>query len=88
MRLEPNDIRELAPLLRECVRQAVEEIAASDAKFGERLAYPEAEAAALLGVAKHTLRDMRLRGEISGKLAGKKMTYDRRELLRWLAERE
>jgi len=29
----------------------------------ERLAFPEAEAAALIGVAKHILRDGRLRGE-------------------------
>lgn len=50
----------------------------------ERLAFPEAEAAALCGVAKHVLRDARLRGEVTGRLLGKKMIYERGELLRFL----
>jgi len=53
----------------------------------ERLAFPEAEAAALCGVAKHVLRDARLRGEICGRLLGKKMIYERGELLRFLNAR-
>ena len=34
--------------------------------LGDRLGYPEAEAAALLGIERHVLRDCRLRGEIRG----------------------
>lgn len=53
----------------------------------ERLAYPEAEAAMLLGVARHVLRDARLRGEIKATRIGKRIVYARDELLRFLARR-
>ena len=86
MKLDTSDIADLKPLLAEVVRTVLAEVQDADAKLNGRLAYPEAEAAALCGLAKHSLRDCRLRGEIRGQLAGKKIIYDRRELLRYLAE--
>ncbi len=51
----------------------------------DRLAYPEAEAASLLGLKSHQLRDARLRGEIQAvRLAGR-IGYTREELAGYLA---
>ena len=50
----------------------------------ERLGYTEAEAAELIGVAKHVLRDARYRSEISAKLVGKKYIYTRESLIEYL----
>ncbi len=51
----------------------------------DRLGFPEAEAAALLGVPRHVLRDCRLRGEICARLVGKKNIYSRESLVKFLA---
>ena len=53
----------------------------------DRLAYSEAEAAALLGVQRYVLRDARLRGEIAGCRIGKGIRYEREELLDFLRRR-
>ena len=52
----------------------------------ERIGYPEAEAAELLGIGKHVLRDARLRGEIHATKIGKRIVYSRNELMRWLGD--
>jgi hypothetical protein len=53
-----------------------------------RLAYPEAEAARLLGLRAHQLRDCRLRGEIEASVGpGRKVLYTREQLLAYLAGR-
>lgn len=80
----------LEALVRAIAAQAAQEALAaySAADLGsrdDRLAYTEPEAAQLLGVRSHVLRDARLRGELTGRRAGKRVIYDRRELLRWLA---
>lgn len=46
-----------------------------------RLAYSEAEAAALMGVPRHTLRDCRLRGEVQAVRVGKQIRYSRAALV-------
>jgi hypothetical protein len=85
VRLEPADIADLQPVIAAAVRATLEQIHAEDATLdGERIGYPEAEAAALIGVRSHVLRDARLRGEINGRLVGKKIVYARSELLRFL----
>jgi hypothetical protein len=87
MRLEANDIADLQPIIAAAVRSTLEQIQADEAKLdGQRLGYPEGEAAALLGVRSHVLRDARLRGEINGKLIGKRIVYARSELLRFIGE--
>ena len=78
---EDTDLR---PLIEREVAETVERLEDERAKLGNRLGYPEAEAAALLGVARHTLRDCRLRGEIEGRLVGKKIIYFRDELIRFM----
>ena len=77
----------LGDVVKVAVREAMAEHMVADAKLSvEALALNEAQAAQAMGVAKHSLRDARLRGLIHGRLLGKKIVYDRRELLRFLAE--
>lgn len=84
MKLEAADIADLAPVIRAAVVAVLDELRDRDTGLGDRLAYPEAESAALLGIAPHCLRDCRLRGEIVGRFAGKKIIYSRSELVRFL----
>ena len=55
---------------------------------GDRLAYPESEAAQLLGVKSHVLRDARLRGEITGAKLGRGYAYTRADLLAFIERRK
>ena len=85
MRLEPSDIQDLAPVIREVVRATLDQMQANaDRLPADRLAFSEAEAAGLLGLARHTLRDMRARGEICAKKCGKEFRYSRQVLLDFL----
>jgi hypothetical protein len=55
---------------------------------GDRLAFSEAEAARMLGLHVHQLRDARLRHEIEASVGpGKKILYRREDLLAYLASR-
>jgi hypothetical protein len=69
---------ELAPI----VEAAVEAIVARRERMGdtERIGYPEPEAARLLGLACHQLRDARRRGEIAGRRIGRSVVYSRQAL--------
>lgn len=51
-----------------------------------RLAYSEPEAASLLGVKPHVLRDARIRGEIFATRVGGRLAYTRNELMSYLEE--
>ncbi|HEV3005313.1 MAG TPA: helix-turn-helix domain-containing protein [Pirellulales bacterium] len=81
MRLE-LDPADLTPI----VRTALAEVLAERDRLGdtERLGYPEPEAARLLGLASHQLRDARRRGEIDGRRIGRSVVYSRQALLTWL----
>jgi len=58
------------------------------AKLNGRLAYSEAEAAALLGLEPHQLRDERRRGRIQASVGpGRKIMYTRQDLLDYLHSR-
>lgn len=81
MRIDPNDINDLKPLIRHVVTSMLDEIESRDARLGDRIAYSEAEAAGLLGVPRHVLRDARLRGEIAAKKIGKEYRYSRSALI-------
>jgi hypothetical protein len=83
MRIEFED-NDLAPLIERVVVRVLDQREADDAKLADRLAYSEAEAAALLGVRRHVLRDARLRRELDGAKVGKRIMYTREELLRFL----
>jgi len=76
---------ELRPLIREIVAEIFQQQQADDAKLvGDRLYYREVEAAALLGLPSHRLRDCRRRGEIVGTQVGRGIGYTRDELLDFL----
>jgi hypothetical protein len=49
-----------------------------------RLAFSEPEAATLLGVRQHVVRDARLRGEIESTHVGGRIAYTRHDLLKYL----
>ena len=75
MKLDASDIDDLRPLIAAAVRATIDEIDADKARLGDRLAFPENEAAGLLGVPRHVLRDCRLRREIVGARVGRRVVY-------------
>jgi hypothetical protein len=86
MKLDASDIEDLRPVIAAVVGEVLERMNGHAAKLGDRLAFPEAEAAALCGLPKHVLRDARLRKEVRGKKIGKGVVYERGELLRYLVK--
>ena len=57
------------------------------AKLGDKLCYSEADAARLLGLREHQLRDARLAGKVRcSQITGRRIRYTREDLLRYLAE--
>ena len=78
------DREELRPLVKLAVAEALDHLEAERAKFSGRLAFTEPEAAALLGVKAHVLRDCRRRGELDGAKAGSRILYTRDDLLQFL----
>ncbi len=78
------DEAELRPLIEATVKASLEQVEDDRAKLGARLAFSEAEAAALLGVKTHVLRDCRLRGEIQTKKVGKSFRYSREQLVQFM----
>jgi hypothetical protein len=84
MKLEAADIPELRPVIAEIVRAVLDEIDADQAKLNGRLGYGESEAATLLGVERHVLRDCRLRGQIHARRIGKRVVYSRAALENFL----
>jgi hypothetical protein len=79
------DDGDLEPLITKVVAKVLAQREVNGEKLGDRLAYNEAEAAALLGVKAHVLRDCRLRGELVGSKVGKRVMYSRDTLLKFLA---
>lgn len=63
MKLDAQDIHDLKPLIAEAVRDVLKELAGTPLTSGQ-LAFNEAQAAELIGLKKHQLRDARLRGQI------------------------
>ena len=81
------DAAALAPLIRQVVVETVAQIEGESAKLGDKLAYSEPEAARLLGLREHQLRDARLAGRIEcSQITGRRIRYTREDLLRYLAE--
>ncbi|MHC4404859.1 MAG: helix-turn-helix domain-containing protein [Planctomycetota bacterium] len=84
MRLDANEIDALVDALAERLADVLERREEASARVNGRLAYSEAEAAALLGVERHVLRDCRRRGEITARLVGKGYRYAHDELVAFL----
>ena len=78
------DREDLRPLVQLAVAEALDRLEAERAKFSGRLAYTEPEAAVLLSVKPHVLRDCRRRGELQGARIGSKIVYTRSDLLAFL----
>lgn len=76
------DQAELSQLIRTVVRESLCELGWP----AGRLALREHEAAAALGVARHVLRDMRLRGRIKGTRIGRTVVYSRDQVLAALSD--
>lgn len=84
---------ELRKLVREVVRQVLSELDQHhgdlDGVFAGRACIGEGEAAAVLGIRQHQLRDMRARGEIRWSQGPKrKPLFTREQLLDYLSRRE
>lgn len=75
---------DLRPLVEFVVSIALDRLETDRRRLGDKLAFSEPEAAALLGVRPHVLRDARLRGEIPASRVGRRIRYERDELLRYL----
>jgi hypothetical protein len=78
------DREELRPLVQLVVAEALDRLEAERAKFQGRLAFTEPEAAVLVGVKPHVLRDCRRRGELQGAKVGSRIVYTRTDLLDFL----
>jgi hypothetical protein len=74
----------IRPLIHLAIAEVIERMEADRAKLSGRLAFTEAEAAVLLGVKPHVLRDCRRRGELAGAKVGSKIVYTRADLLEFL----
>ena len=84
--LDHDDLR---PLIQSIVDETLDHIDAAQSRLPiSQLAYTEAEAAGLIGVAPHSLRDARLRGEIKASRLGKRILYQRSELLKFLSKQQ
>ncbi len=82
------DADALAPLVRRIVAETLAAVEADRSRLGDRLAWGEAEAAALLGLHVHQLRDERLRGRIAAsKIVGGRIAYLKADLLAYLSSR-
>jgi hypothetical protein len=77
---------DLRPLVATVVAECFAQLRDDEARIGERLALSEIEAARLIGVESHVLRDARLRGEISAsRIAGRRIRYLPADVLTYLA---
>src|SRR5262249_37287189 len=75
----------LEPLIRRVVEETLARLEEDRARLGDRLAYSEAEAAALLALEPHQLRDERRRGRVTASVGpGRKILYSRGDLTRYL----
>lgn len=83
--LEPSA---LTPLIAAVVEATLLRVEEARSALPEKIAFSEPEAARLLSLHPHQLRDARLRGEIEASVGpGRKILYSRADLLAYLARR-
>jgi hypothetical protein len=83
--LAPAD---LEPLIDSIIERVVARLESERSAMADRIAFSEAEAAALLGIEDHVLRDERQRGGIvASRIVGRRIRYQRADLLAYLTER-
>lgn len=79
----------LTPLIQRVVAETIAQIDATKFADADKLAYSEQEAARMLGLESHQLRDERLRGRIhASQIVGRRIRYTKQDLMSYLAERE
>lgn len=83
MDIDSNDLR---PLIAIVVAETFAQLEIGRQKLGGRIAYTEPEAAAMLGIQRHALRDARLRGEVQASRVGKRVIYSHAQLLNLLEQ--
>jgi excisionase family DNA binding protein len=71
---------DLRPIVETVVAEVLAQRQAVEQKL-DRIGYTEAEAAELLGMPRHKLRDARLRGEITARKVGRGFLYSRQKLI-------
>jgi hypothetical protein len=76
---------DLEPLVKQVVAEALRQVESDRAKLDGRISFTEPEAASLLGVKRHVLRDARLRGEVEASRIGARVVYTRDALLAYIA---
>jgi hypothetical protein len=86
LQLGPDALR---PLISEIVREVMQQLEAARARVPDgRLAWSEEEAARLLGLEPHVLRDERRRGRIAASsIVGRRIRYTREDLVSYLMGR-
>ena len=84
-RLEINN-ETLRPLIEQVVAETIERLESRHARFAGQIAFTEPEAAALLGVQPHVLRDLRLVGAIEAARVGRRIVYTRADLMHYLEQ--
>jgi hypothetical protein len=83
--LEPSA---LTPLIRAVVQETLASMESIRQRVDDRLCYAEPEAAALLGLQPHQLRDERRRGRIkASQIVGRRVRYLKQDLLDYLLSR-
>lgn len=81
------DPEDLQPVIAAIVAETLRQLQTDQGTNG-RLAYSEAEAAELLGLEQHQLRDERLRGRIHASMGpGRRILYTKHDLAEYLAAR-
>jgi hypothetical protein len=82
------DAAALQPLIAAVVQDTLARLEAERARLNGKLAYGEPEAAALLSLEPHQLRDERRRGRITASVGpGRKILYLREDLMQYLLTR-
>jgi hypothetical protein len=78
----------LRPLVEQVVAEVLARLDAARPHLDGRLAFSEEEAARLLGLQPHVLRDERLRGRIAAStIVGRRVRYTREDLVSYLVQR-
>lgn len=82
------DAETLTPIVQAVAREMLAQLVGEQAKLADKLCYSEPEAARLLSLQPHQLRDERLRGRIkASKVVGRRVRYLREDLLAYLMSR-
>ncbi len=82
------DAEDLKPLVERVVTETLTRLDELRAALPDRVAFSEEEAARLLGLEPHQLRDERRRGRIkASKIVGRRVRYFRADLVQYIMER-